>query len=527
MKGIITTLLRYVNGLWVYRWWGILAAWLVCIVGWFGVLAMPDIYEAKARFYVDASSRLREVVRTLGMEPDVSSRVFLVRQAMLGRPQLEKVARATDIDLRASDAEEFEEVIMGLAERISIETGTRREAQNLFAIKYADSDRATALAVVNSLLNAFLDDVLQQKDTDTERTEEFLQEQLTYYRDLLDGTERKLEAFKREHAGFVVGDRGDYFQRMEQQETELKDMISQYEVELAKREELRRQLGKVNPYVASSDDSSDIPVVPGSETSNRINDLERQRSDLLLRVTDRHPDVRAIAEQINQLRDQLRRELKQNVNQDNLDGARYATNPVYVEIQIALSNTNLRVTELKNKTDQLRARLATLRGAVDSAPELERQFVQLTRDYSNYQNLYAEVLEKAERERIGRVGEEKDIITFNVIDPPAVSLEPVAPARGLLLFGVMLLGLGAAVGTALFLWQLKPTYSDEADLMTETGLPVIGAVSINFGLIGRSRRTHLLRFGIVAMALVATFGVVLVLSEPATSAIHSLVGVNG
>ena len=211
MQELIPLVLRYLNGLWIYRWIALAAAWVICVLGWTFVFTLPNVYEAKARFYVDASSRLREVVQSLGMEPDVSSRVFLVRQAMLGKPQLEKVARETDLDLRANTDAEYDRLIQTLRSNISIETGRRKEAKNLFAIKYADSDQQMALSVVTALLNSFLDDVLARKDSDTERTAGFLEEQLNYYRNLLEDTERKLEVFKRDHAGYVVASRGSYF----------------------------------------------------------------------------------------------------------------------------------------------------------------------------------------------------------------------------------------------------------------------------------------------------------------------------
>lgn len=521
MQNIIELAIRYLNGLWIYRWMGLAVAWVICLCGWLFVFSIPDVYEAKSRFYVDASSRLREVVQDLGMEPDVSSRVFLVRQAMLGKPQLEKVARETDLDLRANTPEQSENLITRLREGISIETGRRQEAKNLFAISYADQDRKMALNVVTALLNNFLDDVLARKDTDTERTKDFLEEQLSYYRTLLEDTEKKLEVFKRDHAGFVVGDRGSYFERMQEQEELVNQLVARYTVEEDKRNELRRQLSQVNPYVANPDET--FALIPGSETSTRIAELERQKRDLLLRVTDRHPDVRAINEQVAQLRGQLKREL-QNTSENTIDGARSATNPVYVEIQIALSNANLQITQLSGEISHAGEKLAALRNEVDSAPELEREFVRLTRDYTNYQRLYSEVLEKAERERIGRVGEDKDIISFNVIDPPAVSLDPIAPKRGLLLFGVLIAAFGAAVAAAFFLWQLKPTFSDEKEVMDETGYPVLGTISLDLRHIGHSRKANVLRFAAATSVLILCFVGVLAIQDQAVSAIQTVLG---
>ena len=105
---LIQTELR---GAWRYRWLALIAAWIVCALGWLLVFSMPDIYEARARVYVDADSRLADVMGEVGVRPGVGSRVYIVRQAMLGRPQLERVARESDLDLRARTEEEKEALL--------------------------------------------------------------------------------------------------------------------------------------------------------------------------------------------------------------------------------------------------------------------------------------------------------------------------------------------------------------------------------------------------------------------------------
>lgn len=117
MQDVVQMIRTELRGSWRYRWPAMGVAWLVCLVGWAGVLTMPDIYEARAQVFVDADSRLANVMGQVGVEPGVGTRVFVVRQAMLGRPQLERVARETDLDLRARDREEKEKLITSLREK--------------------------------------------------------------------------------------------------------------------------------------------------------------------------------------------------------------------------------------------------------------------------------------------------------------------------------------------------------------------------------------------------------------------------
>src|ERR1044072_7554717 len=99
MHQILDRLIDEVRGAWRFRWTAIILAWVVSVVGWLGVFAMPDVYEASAKVYVDTRSILKPLLDKLTVKTDVDFELRLVRQAMLGRPQLERVARETDLDL--------------------------------------------------------------------------------------------------------------------------------------------------------------------------------------------------------------------------------------------------------------------------------------------------------------------------------------------------------------------------------------------------------------------------------------------
>ena len=74
-----------IRGAWRYRWVAMAVTWVVCILGWLAVYNLPNIYEAKAKVYVDAQSRLAKVMGQVGVAPGVGGQVFIVRQALVGR----------------------------------------------------------------------------------------------------------------------------------------------------------------------------------------------------------------------------------------------------------------------------------------------------------------------------------------------------------------------------------------------------------------------------------------------------------
>src|SRR5882762_4586185 len=79
MNAALEFTLELIRGVWRFRWTA--------------MLAMPDTYSAWARVYVDTRTRLSQVTQGIGVESNFASEAEAVREALLGGPQLQKVAR--------------------------------------------------------------------------------------------------------------------------------------------------------------------------------------------------------------------------------------------------------------------------------------------------------------------------------------------------------------------------------------------------------------------------------------------------
>ena len=148
IQEIIAEIMEHLRGMRRYRWWGIGVAWVISIAGCFAIYAMEDVYEASAKVYVDTQSLVGPVFEGLALRDNVSAQVEAVSRALLTRPNLEKVARKTDLDLRADSAEEMEILITDLQKEVDV-IGNRE--RNVFDIAFTDPDRAKAKAVVTAI----------------------------------------------------------------------------------------------------------------------------------------------------------------------------------------------------------------------------------------------------------------------------------------------------------------------------------------------------------------------------------------
>ncbi|MEO8855598.1 MAG: chain length-determining protein, partial [Burkholderiaceae bacterium] len=95
---------------------------------------------------------------------------------------------------------------------------------------------------------------------------------------------------------------------------------------------------------------------------------------------------------------------------------------------------------------------------------------------------------------------------FRLIDPPRASSKPVAPNRLLLLPVALVAALGAGLGIAFVLSQLKAVFFDARAVRNTIGLPILGVVTLVLTDAARAReRRDLKRFGLASSGLVGVF----------------------
>ncbi len=506
-----------------------IVAWVICGLAWIFIYTMPNIYEARAQVYVDADSRLAEVMGQVGVAPGVGTSIFVVRQAMLRRPQLEKVAYETGLDQRATTDENYDSLISSLQENISIASGRSRVGRNLYTISFMDRDREMAISVVKTLLDTFVRDVLEMNDQGSENVTAYLDDQLTYYNNALSESEQNLATFKKNNIGLLPGDRGGIFERLQQEMNLLKELRLNLSIEIDRRRELRAQLQSEEPDLPAAIRNLGYAEITGSPTEDTIRQFEANRANLLLAYTDRHPDVVAIGEQLELLYRKREAEISSLRGQANgIEGAVNASNPVYQSVQIALNQSGVRIAAFRSEIAQHDAVVSQLKSQIDTIPDVEVEYSQLNRDYAQYRALYNELLIQKERERMGDAGDEREVVSFNIIEPPAASLDPVAPKRTFFLFFALLVGLGSGAGVAYIKHGSSPTFMDAHMLRKLTGRPVLGAVSMTWLEKHREKQyLGLVSFSTAGVLLIATFICSVIFQDAGVNALHSLLLASG
>ena len=97
--------------LWRHRWWGLLTTLVLGTLGAIGVMLIPNKYEATARVFVDTQSILKPLMVGLAVQPNVDQQVQMMARTLISRPNVERVMRMSDLDLKITDPREREKII--------------------------------------------------------------------------------------------------------------------------------------------------------------------------------------------------------------------------------------------------------------------------------------------------------------------------------------------------------------------------------------------------------------------------------
>jgi protein tyrosine kinase modulator len=528
MKELLDQIIEQIRGSWRFRRYALILAWIIAPIGWAFVFMMPDVYEAHSRIFVDTKTELKPVLQGIVLDQDVNAQLNLVRQALLSGPQLEPLAQEVGLaDPRTMSPQQLARTLDALRDRIELTVsfagaeGDRETGGSIYAIAYKDTSRERSLKVVESLQTRLIENTLGGKRTGSENVQKFLQTQIRELEARLRDAEDRLAEFKKKNVGLMPDEQGGYFVRLQADMDAVRKLQSSLTVAMSKREELQRQLRGEAP-IAAATGLGGMTANPtgmaqgGGDTLSRIKETQARLDELLLRFTDKHPDVVAARENLEQLKQRRAAEIEAlkrgDPNAAASSGA--SANPVYQSIQLQLNQTDVEIASLRQELAVNQGKVADLRRMLDTMPQVEAEYARLNRDYDVTKSNYTALVERLEKSRLGEEATTSGSVRFDVIEPPTSSFKPTSPRRSLLIAAVLAFAGAAGAGLAFLLHQLRPVYSSARALAESTGLTVLGSISIAMGSKERTERRHsFIRYSVAVTALLVLSVVVLHLSR--------------
>jgi polysaccharide chain length determinant protein (PEP-CTERM system associated) len=513
---------QYLRAAWRRRWIGVTLAWAICGIGWIGVYLVPNQFESSARLYVDADAILTPLLRGLAADSAPTSQLEVLQRTLLSRPNLEKVISKTDLDLSINGPSDRERLLQDLASGIQVKPQTK----NLFTITYRNRSAKVAHDVVQTLLTIFVESATGSNRIDMENARRFLEHQISSYEQQLRAAEKRRADFRAKYSDILpptLNTDAAYTSTTETARSNLRSLDGKLQDSIIARDTLRHELANTPPMLVVEAapkgpvSSAGLAIPQGK---SRLQEAEDQLTMLLLKDTDRHPDVIAQKKLIEALKaspegaapaagsgDGGRAAPASAATSGNMpSGQRSVPNPVYEQLKVKLVEADTTLASLQRQ----RAAAAELADRLEKVqreqPGLLAEYQDIDRDYGVLRRNYEELLGRLQSANLAQAADtQADKVKLQIVDPPAVPRLPAAPNRLLLVSGVLLAGLGGGVLVPILLGQLDRSFATVDDLRS-LGLPVLGGISILGQLPFLQRLMIAVRFSAAVMGLMVIYG---------------------
>lgn len=508
MQQLIEQLLVYIRGMWRFRWVALVTAWLICVLGWYGLAKVPNVYESEAVVYVDTASLLRPLLRGLTVDVDVSQKLGLMSQHLLSRPNLEQVMRTTDLDHDVKTQNEFEAVLFELQRNISLQQShavrpSRPSSPDLYTISARHNNAETARRIVQALLDTFVKDAAGDQRTRSETAQQFLDQQIKEYESRLTDAEKRLQEFKRQNINLLPEQEASFYQRLQAARSNLEGVELALREASFRRQALQQQLQGTPSGQRAVTAEGTLAQTP---TEERLLALQRRLDELLLRYTTEHPDVIEAQRSIEQLETQRVQE-EQSIAQGTA-GSGSIPNPLYQQLRASLGGVEAEIAGLQVRRQEFASRVENLQRQIETLTKVEAELQTLNRNYQIYRDQYNSLVTRRESARISEdVEQSGEDVKFQIINPPRTPVKAISPPRLPLTAGILVAGVGGGIGVALALSQLWPVIYGRRMLREISGRPVFGGVSLVVSR-GSSIRKGLANTALVfcALLIVPAFG---------------------
>ncbi|NIO40135.1 MAG: hypothetical protein GTO41_08035, partial [Burkholderiales bacterium] len=206
--------------------------------------------------------------------------------------------------------------------------------------------------------------------------------------------------------------------------------------------------------------------------------LEAQYTQKQLALTDarlqygpNHPDVLSLQRSVAALKDQI------DALPKDAPDLPPPNNPIYINLEVQLNSVNIELAALQRDKRALQAETTQLDQAIQIAPEVERKFMELTRDLDIARQQYEDTMaRRMDVERAGALEASELAERYVLTRAPSLPYRPAFPNRPLIIIIGLFLGISLGMAAGIMAEALDDTVRSTRDMRTIIGAPPIAAI---------------------------------------------------
>ncbi len=457
--------------------------------------------------------------------PDREQRIARINDEVMTRSNLAKIVETHNLYPNLRDTDDAGSVVPELRDNFKLDMLLAEDDPRSrytgdvtgFVISYYHPEAETARNVTRDITELFLEGNRQRRQDAYLGTAEALSREAEDIRATVARLEAELAEFKTQNPGALPEDRTYNRQIVERKERDLSELDREIRALQERKTLLQSQLAQTEPWVTVI--GPDGEPVPAS--TDRLQQLQSEYLRLIGIYSSTHPDVVRVRREIESLTGStgnpaFRQALEAQYSAKQLEltdaQLRYGenhpdvvslkrsvatlaeqiaqlpddspdlpppNNPTYVNLEVQLGSLDNELFALQRDRRQLQAETSLLDEAIQMTPEVERQYMELTRDLDIARQQYTDTM--ARRMAVERAGalEASELAERYVLTrAPSLPFKPAFPNRPLIIIIGLFLGVSLGLAAGILAEAFDDSIRSTRDMRTIIGAPPIAAIPL-------------------------------------------------
>jgi polysaccharide chain length determinant protein (PEP-CTERM system associated) len=454
------------------RFWLILTCAILLLAVGVGIsYVVPPQYVSQTLVLIEQQKVPEDYVKPVVAE-DLEARLASMKEQILSRsriqPIIERFNLFTDNKATMDDRVEMTQKAIGIKPIPSARGGMPG-----FFITFKAQDARTAQQVCGEITSLFVSENLSAREQSAEGTTDFLKQQLADSKRNLDEQDAKLAAFQQKYLGRLPEQEPSNANALQALTTQLdaaNQTVNRAQQTVTFLEAIVSQQTRELQHTDSA------TGVSADERRAQLKALIAQKQELETLYTPDHPDVVAISRRIADLQAEIA-----HVPAQPAPATAAVTSPDTPQLQqlkAQLHAAQQAMAAAKQEQTGIEKQVRTYEARIDSSPQVEQEYKQVTRDHETALQFYNTLLSKMNESSMATALERRQQgEQFRVMDAPNLPEAPTFPNRPAFAGGGLAAGLMLGLLVAGLLEYHDTSLRNERDIFAFTKLPTLAIIA--------------------------------------------------
>jgi polysaccharide chain length determinant protein (PEP-CTERM system associated) len=439
-------------------------------------LILPKKYTSSTLVLVEQPTVPTDVIKPV-VTDDLNQRMASMKAQILSRSRLEMIINKFNLYSQQRATTHMEDLVEKLKSAIDVEliqpmTGAANRQPPGFNVSVTFDNPQLAQQICQEITSMFMEQNATVRVAQSNKTTQFLTEQLDEAKARLDEQDKRLAEFKSHNPGSLPEQEPANLTLLTGMNTQL-DAVTQA---LTRAQEDKT----LNETLLAQQEASWKASQAGQQNQEtmdqQLSALEDQLAALQAKYTPEHPDVIKLKTQIADLKRRMGESPDPKIASAGTQAA--LREPAAIQqLRAKIKQDEFNIADMTKRQAQIQEQVRIVQSRLQASPTVEQQLKELTRSYQAASDIYNELMKKRENSAMATdLEHEQEGESFKVLDAPSLPSTPSFPKKVVFVGGGFGAGLALSLGILYMLALNDKAMYTERDIEVCLNMPVLASV---------------------------------------------------